>query len=157
MFLPVLQAMPWKSRNDIAEAEKKYSEAEKLRGREGWDEFSDMDQLLTKKNPYFGRHRHFDDAEVMKYYHGFMAIQTSLPYTADCIEGVNYLLSYMIEHRRFPKPVRKSFAYVSLKADSIQKYLFGVLMQVYIDEIRYYKAIKNTEKEHATMARLKHY
>ncbi len=128
--------------NDIAEAEKKYSEAEKLRGREGWDEFSDMDQLLTRIRISAARH---DDAEVMKYYHDFMAIQTSLPYTADCIEGVNYLLSYMIEHRQF-EACKEIVAYVESRLDTEVP---GVLMQVYDEEIRYYKAIGNTEKEHA--------
>ena len=113
--------------NDIAEAEKKYSEAEKLRGREGWDEFSDMDQLLTRIRISAARH---DDAEVMKYYHDFMAIQTSLPYTADCIEGVNYLLSYMIEHRQF-EACKEIVAYVESRLDTEVP---GVLMQVYDEE-----------------------
>ena len=132
--------------HDLARAEEEYEKAEQLRGQEGFDELSEMDQLIVRIRIAAERG---EEDEVMRLFHEYMPIQRKVPYTADSIDNVNYLLTHMIQTRQFAA-CQEIIDYVH---QAMHTSIPGVLMEEYSEELQYYKAIGDTEKIHETALR----
>lgn len=129
--------------HDIEKAEKEYQITEKFRGREGWDETNEMDQMIVQIRIEEAR-GHED--EVMKLYHAYMHALSGRALIADYIDNVNNLLSYMIEKKHYDA-CEEIIHFLDTKLDTEVP---GVLMQVYDRKIQYYRAIGDMQKVNET-------
>ncbi|MGN1389617.1 MAG: diguanylate cyclase domain-containing protein [Bulleidia sp.] len=126
---------------DIRKAEAECAEAESSRGKEGWDEISELDVLITKMRIAGAKN---DREEVLSLFREFLPKQKQFPVTADAIDNLLFLISLLIRLRE-TEACRELFAYLD---SSLNTEIPGVLMKFYDLRMQLAKVLGDQEEEH---------
>ncbi len=109
---------------DIGKAEAECAAAEAFRGREGWDEISELDVLITKIRIAGAKN---DRSEVLSLFQEFLPKQKQFPITGDSIDNLLFLASLLIRLQE-TDACRELFDYIDA---SLNTEIPGVLMKFY--------------------------